>query len=646
MAKVADISDELIKIRGEDKGEIVRDSIISAFNKLNATPSSANSVNGYTVNDLVLKSTVNNIFPIETELKENSSRAVTSGGIYNYLGKVDEVLDGITGSTSGIPYDPTSIKYKLSNLKETKKQIRAAIIAKQVEVDKDASFRSYAEKVKAIPTVAEIQTSEVTISANDEYDAGKGKAYSVVTAEVKPNTTKKTVNKVGKYKAEDDGYEAYSEVEVEISSGLKTKSITASDLSSDSYETSIKVSDEKDKDAIGYSEVSIDVSGKFAELKEEIDPNGGTESFEFDAKDEDLYGYSKITLTMLEITGPFTVEFYDGENKLYTDSDVPKNGTCHYKGSVPMEKDGYIFKGWNPKPVNVTKNMKVYAQWEKKKGDPEPWSSRSWNSIVANGGADAVAASDTEAGTEKEIFWYGFRSSYTGSTAFGPGSAIARCVAKGEDGTGSTWVMSINLGYLASESADGLKYGSKFPGSNGLFQGSAKELSYDQSNVAKFFDTDFVQAIRSYPGQEDLSFQNVNKYTLVCDENGCQIEKLINCSGLWLLSAQEMGGSGENHGFRGITGMSRSMGGMSIGRQAISNVSFSGEITSSGAGFIGQDMGYKCPAHLWWSEKVYRYCESHNWWPVNSIWPAIRDKDKAGGFERGYLGVVNVGFCL
>lgn len=641
----ANITDELIKIRGEDKGEIVRDSIISAFNKLNDTPMSANSVNGYTVNDLLLKSDSNvaAIFPLETELKEYGTRAVTSGGIYNYLEKVDDVIDGITGNTSSIPYDSTSIKNKLSTLNNTKKQIRAAIIAKQVEVDKDASFRSYADKVKAIPTVAEIQTSEVTISKNDEYDAGKGKAYSVVTAEVKPNTAKKNISKIGKYKAEDDGYEAYSEVEVDITSGLKTKSITASDLNPDSYETTISITDEKDKDAVGYSEVSIDVSGKFAELKEEIDPNGGKDEFVFDAGDEDLYGYSKVTITMLEIVGPFTVEFYDGENKLWTDDDVPKNGTCNYKGSVPMEKEGYIFKGWDPKPVNVTKNMKCYAQWEKKKGETD-FNSKSWNSVGANGGADAIVDQTT-----KTIYWDTFQ--FDGTSYLG-GSATARCVAKGEDGTTSTWVMYVDLGAKAVGNNIGLRYiTGDLPGRDGIFQDSgAKLLSYEQSHVASFFEIAFAAAIRSVEGQEELRFQNVNKYTMVCDSNGCAIERLINCGSLWLLSAQEMGSNyhekkGKHYsGFNGtLNGMTRSLESMQFERSGVPL--FSGTIENefivSYVNPVGNSVRGTCPAHIWWNTDVESQIEN----PLStSIWYLIKHRDTT--FDAGYFGPVNIGFCL
>lgn len=646
----ADITDELIRIKGEERGETVRDSIISAFNKLNSTPGSANSINGYTVKDLVLKEDVADILPLEDELKEFGSRAVKSGAIYNYLEKVDNVLDGILGNPTSDPYSPTSIQTKLNAINMARKQIRGAIIAKQVEVDKDASFRSYADKVKAIPTVAEINTSKKTIPENGEYDAGKGQAYSVVTVEAKPKTATKNISKIGTYKAEDDDVEAYSEVTVDISSGVTSKSITAEDLSKDSYETTIRASDEEDKDIFGYSEVSIDVSGKFAELKEEVDPGGGNVDFEFDAKDEELYGYSKVTITVLEISGPFTVEFYDGESKLYTDENVPKNGTCVYKGQPKLEKPGYVFQGWEPNPVDVTKNMKCYATWKKSKGKTD-FTQLTWNDIAKNGGIDAIADETT-----KTIFWKSFE--YRG-TRYAGGSALARCVYNGEDGTSSTWVFTVDLNQLAQgANKKGLTYydaPESLPANIGLYKGDAVLHSYTGSNVANFFETLFLQAILRVEGQEDLAFRNVHKRTMVCDVTGFAIEDVITCGGLWLLSAGEMGASNAEKnglvysGFNGtINGMTRSMGNRVLSRWLSGSYPDTApklipdEIITAYISPIGGD--YAGSSHLWWNTAVYDYeTQGGTVRPtLPSLWQYIYD----GKIAQGYLGPVNIGFCL
>lgn len=646
----ADITDELIRIKGEERGETVRDSIISAFNKLNSTPGSANSINGYTVKDLVLKEDVADILPLEDELKEFGSRAVKSGAIYNYLEKVDDVLDGILGNPTSDPYSSTSIKNKLNAINTARKQIRGAIIAKQVEVDKDASFRSYADKVKAIPTVAEIQTSEITISENGEVDAGKGKAYSTVTVEAKPKTATKSISKIGTYKAEDDDVEAYSEVTVDISSGVTSKSITAEDLSKDSYETTIRASDEEDKDIFGYSEVSVDVSGKFAELKEEVDPGGGNVDFEFDAKDEELYGYSKVTITVLEISGPFTVEFYDGETKLYTDENVPKNGTCAYKGQPKLEKPGYIFQGWEPNPVDVTKNMKCYATWKKSKGKTD-FTQLSWNDIAKNGGIDAVADETT-----KTIFWKAFE--YRG-TRYAGGSALARCVYNGEDNTSSTWVFTVDLNTLAQGvDKKGLTYydnPENLPANIGLYKGDAMLHSYAGSNVANFFETLFLQAILRVEGQEDLVFRNVHKRTMVCDTTGFAIEDVVNCGGLWLLSAGEMGASNAEKnglvysGFNGtINSMTRSMGDRVLSRwgsgtyPATAPKLIPNEIITVYISPIGGD--YTGSSHLWWNTSVYDYETQGG--TVRPTFPNLWQYIYDGKIAQGYLGPVNIGFCL
>ena len=644
----ADITDELIRIKGEERGEVVRDSIISAFNKLNSTPGSANSINGYTAKDLVLKEDVADILPLEDELKEFGSRAVKSGAIYNYLEKVDNVLDGILGGSSTEPYSSTSIHSKLNRINTARKQIRGAIIAKQVEVDKDASFRSYADKVKAIPDEAEIQTSEITISENGEYDAGKGKAYSVVTVEAKPKTATKSISKVGTYKAEDDDVEAYSEVDVDISSGVTSKTITAEDLSKDSYETTIKASDEEDKELIGYSEVSIDVSGKFQELQEEVDPGGGNADFEFDAKDEELYGYSKITITVTEITGPFTVEFYDGDSKLYTDENVPKNGSCTYKGKPKLEKKGYVFQGWEPNPVDVTKNMKTYATWKKQKGSTD-FTKKTWNEITENGGMDAVAGE-----TEKRIFWNTFE--YGSRTIISSGSAIAKCVYIGEAGTSSTWVMTANLMFQSSaqgSEVEGLTYFDTDtnwpPQETGLDAGFV--CGYEDSRIAKFLSSDFLQAIYDVEDQEYLAnIRPVTKWTNMSYDSGYSVEKLITCSGLWLLSAQEMGSKVyEKNGvsypdFDGtINTITRTTKNRTV-QDWPSGVTPSGgrhadQIQAVYFDTVG-DSGFKIPAHVWWNETAAQAVGESG--TPGSLWRAIND----GTLRRGYTGSITVGFCL
>lgn len=57
----------------------------------------------------------------------------------------------------------------------------------------------------------------------------------------------------------------------------------------------------------------------------------------------------------------YTVDFYD-EDTLINSEQVLYGKSSKY--STKPTKEGYVFKGWNPEPVDVTSNMTCYATWE------------------------------------------------------------------------------------------------------------------------------------------------------------------------------------------------------------------------------------------------------------------------------------------
>ena len=115
-----------------------------------------------------------------------------------------------------------------------------------------------------------------------------------------------------------------------------------------------------------------------------------------------------------------------------------------------------------------------------------------------------------------------------------------------------------------------------------------------------------------------------------------------------------MGGSGEKKGlvysiFRGqVSGLSRSMNSMTHTSNSpkIYTSANDGEIISAMASFRGTGVGYTCPAHIWWATKVESEAIANP--SAGTIWKAIKDyrNDPNASFGGGYLGVVNVGFCL
>ena len=82
----------------------------------------------------------------------------------------------------------SSIADELSVLANTKKEIKEAIISKGVEVTEEDTFKSYADKIRNIPTGGEevvIKNQDITIKENGQYTADEGyTGLGTVTVEV------------------------------------------------------------------------------------------------------------------------------------------------------------------------------------------------------------------------------------------------------------------------------------------------------------------------------------------------------------------------------------------------------------------------------------------------------------------------------
>lgn len=94
---MADIKGYTEAIISSVRGEDVRDAIIGALNALNSSESSAYRLNGHPASYFATQQDMERILPLDTEPRENSTRAVSSGGIYDYLTKIGDILDGING---------------------------------------------------------------------------------------------------------------------------------------------------------------------------------------------------------------------------------------------------------------------------------------------------------------------------------------------------------------------------------------------------------------------------------------------------------------------------------------------------------------------------------------------------------------------
>lgn len=567
---VADISEELSQIDYAYKGEEIRDGIVSALEKINQNSGTARSLDGHGLSEFLTTEELDQIRPLDSEPRQNSTKAISSGDIYTHLSKMSNSINTVNNGKYSENDLSEPIKDKLEYLNETKRRIREAIRGKGVPVDSDLdTFRSYAEKISSIEMTANVEVSPLEISNNGEYEPVEGTGYNPITVNVTPSLTTKTVTKNGTYKAEDDHAEGYSEVTVSATEALTTKSLKSEDFPEEIDELYFKAEDEEG-DYIGYSSVSIDLTDKVVEDEQIIDPEEVGEEYTFHASDKNAYGFSKFTFSIKSTREYFTVEFYDGNNLLYLDDAVPKNGSCVFGGEYP-KKDGFVFAGWNPQPVNVTRDMKCLAQWEEDEeavdatedggggGGSSSIEKRSWKDIMADPGNVSV-------GDTKTIYWMPFSYGASGGTSevigFLGGKTTATCVRRGELGHASTWLMTIDLNNY-------IDFTHNSPPNNvGMAKdGSQLEPSSSmQTKAIHYSDTpyygllkEFAAAIKActgpaYRDQQEIVFANMKKSTMYCEsyEEGVNynqgIDEKDDCGEIWLLSKKEAGRGGDESG--------------------------------------------------------------------------------------------------
>lgn len=94
---MADISAYIAAIERASRGEEVRDAIIAAINVINKNGNTAYELNGHPDSYFAKQSDMDKILPLDAEPRAGSGRAVSSGGIYNYLEKVATAIDTING---------------------------------------------------------------------------------------------------------------------------------------------------------------------------------------------------------------------------------------------------------------------------------------------------------------------------------------------------------------------------------------------------------------------------------------------------------------------------------------------------------------------------------------------------------------------
>ena len=97
---MAEISTYIKNIESASRGEEVRVSIINALKAIN-DQGTANTIKlgGHDSSYFATASDLNAIIPMDSSPTKNSSKAVTSGGVYTSLEAIASVLDTINGES-------------------------------------------------------------------------------------------------------------------------------------------------------------------------------------------------------------------------------------------------------------------------------------------------------------------------------------------------------------------------------------------------------------------------------------------------------------------------------------------------------------------------------------------------------------------
>lgn len=214
-----------------------------------------------------------------------------------------------------------------------------------------------------------------------------------------------------------------------------------------------------------------------------------------------ISAYMLINKAIPSTGGPYTVRFYDDDNNLIqTDANVPQYGDAHctlLDGSIV---DGLYFKGWNPSPTVVTRNLDCYPS----RGDyiiNHEEIRDSWETICRDRGAHYPLSSykSLVVSIPSYTFDYDFKywngnewvDSHTESISAGSVSVALDMVkvAEGEDNSVSTW-LSTGVIYIAGNVMDS----GKRTGAYGVSDANAQYTSdWGNSAIRKYLNTHFLE---------------------------------------------------------------------------------------------------------------------------------------------------------
>ena len=229
---------------------------------------------------------------------------------------------------------------------------------------------------------------------------------------------------------------------------------------------------------------AIQTAGNYATLEVNED---GTYVASEDPRGIDAYD---IVVVSKDVGQPHTVVFYGPERTIIkTQTNVPYHGYASCTSLDGTTYNGQYFKGWNPSPTDVVRDMVCYPEYGDYIIDPTELDD-SWDTICTKRGADYPIGSKKILIVTIPPYSFNFDfSAWNGSawvdktaSTLNVGSVYVAVemvkVAEGEDNTTSTWVSEgvINVGTDLLDS--------KWTGGFGIWATDEVQYSSDWGNSA------------------------------------------------------------------------------------------------------------------------------------------------------------------